>query len=163
MICTFFSTQISGEFEFRCNGCQKIIIQDLHKSCNSKNNERINGPHDFIDNVLYGYVCIKCNYIQLSKQKIVTHLENEHQQLITDESENNIAEIPLLKSFQSNNFMSDDKNDMKLTEAKQRISIIHQSNRYENCEPVILSDDELEEVHITDMTIDLTLSDGDDI
>lgn len=133
-------------------------MHDLHKACNSKGNRRINGPHDFVDNVLYGYVCIKCKYIQLSKQNVMAHLENEHQQMITNESESNIVEFPLLKMTQSMDLMSDDKNDKPLIEAKQRYSAIHHTSRYDNFEPVILSDDEPEP---SVGVIDLTLSDDD--
>lgn len=151
-----------GEFEFRCNICQKEMMQDLHKECNSKENERINGPYDFIDNVLYGYVCGLCSYVQLSKKNVVTHLENEHQQLV--DGNDNIIEIILLKSTQNacNDFLNDDKNDAALLQAKERVSSIQQPNRYQNYEPVIISDEENvsgDEMGGITQPIDLTLSD----
>lgn len=138
-------------------------MQDLHKKCNSKGNERINGPFDFMDNVLYGYVCGLCSYVQLSKKNVIAHLENEHQQLIT--GNDNVIEIILLKSTQptSLNFFTDDnKNDASLVKAKERMSIIHQPNRYQNFEPVIISDgdnDDSDDEQFKVQTIDLTLSD----
>lgn len=137
-------------------------MQDLHKKCNSKGNERINGPFDFMDNVLYGYVCGLCSYVQLSKKNVIAHLENEHQQLIDDD---NVIEIILLKSTQptSLNFLTDDnKNDASLVKAKERMSIIHQPSLYQNFEPVIISDgdnDDSDEGPSNMQTIDLTLSD----
>lgn len=127
-------------------------------------NQRINGPHDFIDNILYGYVCALCNYVQLSKRNVFTHLENEHQQLINDEQ--NIIEIILLKSTQPiADLLCDDKNDKALVEAKERISIIHQPNRYQDFAPVVISDgddEDIQECSINhEKTIDLTLSDDD--
>lgn len=141
------------------------MMQDLHKKCNSKGNERINGPYDFMDNVLYGYVCGLCNYVQLCKKNVVTHLENEHQQLIT--GNDNVIEIILLKSTQptSLDFLTntDNKNDDSLIKAKERMSVIHQPNRYQNFSPVIISDvdeeDSDNEAQFNVQTIDLTLSD----
>lgn len=134
-------------------------MQDLHKGCNSKNNARINGPYDFVDNVLYGYVCALCSYIQLSKKHVMTHLENEHQQLITGNE--NLIEITLLKSTQQGctDFLSDNKNDAALVQAKERMSTIHQPNRYQNFAPVVISDGEEESDNEGPNTIDLTLSD----
>lgn len=87
----------------------------------------------------------------------MAHLENEHQ-LIDSQIENNIVEIPLLKIAQSFDLLEDNKNDEELMDAKQRIAVIHQTNRYESSEPLILSD---EEVDPGDITIDLTMSDED--
>lgn len=163
-MCTFQSIDIIsflshnlGEYEYRCNGCQKEIIDDLHKACNSINNERIN-QHDFEDNVLFGFVCVLCQYIQLKRDKLIAHLENDHQ-LLRTESEKNVDEIPLLKTSQSLDFLMETKFDPSLVAAKQRVSVIHQTDRYEDYEPVVLSDDE--NIERGDITIDLTLSDDD--
>lgn len=139
-------------------------MQDLHKACNSNSNERINGPHAFVDNVLYGFVCglPKCNYIQLSKKNLTAHLENKHQ-LITGDG--NIIEITLLKSVQPTELFEDTKNNTSLVEAKQRISFNYQPNRYINFEPVEITDDDSDlEMRANNAiaSIDLTLSDDDD-
>lgn len=86
----------AGEYEFQCSKCGKAIMQDLHKACNSTNNDRINGPYAFFDNALYGFVCglPKCNYIQLSEKKLEEHLMNGHNIIRTKEL---IIEITLLK------------------------------------------------------------------
>ncbi|XP_055318277.1 uncharacterized protein LOC129576740 isoform X2 [Sitodiplosis mosellana] len=151
----------TGEFEFRCNKCGKEIMQDLHKQCNSKENERINGPFDFVDNVLYGYVCGLCSYVQLSETNITTHLKEEHQQLITGNE--NVIEITLLKITQPGclDFFNDDKNDAALVEAKERLSATHHPSRYQPFSPVVISDgdDESSNDGPQTHTIDLTLSD----
>lgn len=149
---------LAGEFEFRCNKCHKAIIQDLHKVCNSNSNERINGPHAFVDNVLYGFICglPKCSYIQLSKKNLAAHLENEHQLISGDE---HIVEIPLLKSAQPTDLAEDTKCSKSLVEAKERMS------RYINFEPVDITDDDSDfEMRVPNeyASIDLTLSDDDD-
>lgn len=134
-------------------------MQDLHKECNSKGNERINGPYDFVDNALFGYVCGLCSFVQLSKTRVITHLENEHQQLIA--GNDNIIEIMLLKSSKVE-FENDDKNDPNLVEAKERMSVIHQESRFQNFAPVVISDDEDDSDsgnQPNEHTIDLTLSD----
>lgn len=148
----------TGEYEFRCKNCYEAIPQDLHKKCNSKNNPRINGPHDFNDNALYGYVCALCNYVQLSKNNVVTHLDRHHQQLF---SEQNVIEIILLKISQPLDFLMDDKNDKHLREAVLRQSVIQKADRFENAE--ILSDDENDVNAIEDIEeIDLTQTDDED-
>lgn len=107
---------------------------------------------------MYGFVCVLCNYIQLSKKNVTRHLEHEHQQLSTDE---NVIEIVLLKSSQPVDFLIDDKNDKSLIEAKQRNSVIRSTYRYENLDPFIPDDDGEGEggggIHI-----DLTLDSDDD-
>ncbi|XP_031638528.1 uncharacterized protein LOC116350755 [Contarinia nasturtii] len=152
----------TGEFEFQCNSCAKKITQDLHKPCNSKGNHRINGPFDFVDNTLYGYVCTLCNYIQLTKKHIILHLENEHHQLTTGDQ--NVIEIILLKTSQAFvELLVDDKNDKELMAAKERISAIHQPNRFQNCSPVVISESDCEPEPESehDNTIDLTLTDDE--
>lgn len=105
------SLYFAGEYEFRCNKCRKAIMQNLHKACNSIENERIDGPHVFLKNVLYGFVCgrPKCNYIQLSKANLEAHLENQHHIIASDE---NIIEITLLCMPHSEDVvqMSNDQN-----------------------------------------------------
>lgn len=138
-------------------------MQDLHKECNSKGNQRIDDQHDFVDNVLYGYVCALCSYVQLNKKHVITHLENEHQQLITEEE--NIVEIVLLKITQPTtaDIPTDNKNEKTLVDAKQRISVIHQPNRYQNFSPVLIPDEDDEDEGVAhETTIDLTLSDDED-
>ena len=143
------------------------MMQDLHKQCNSKGNERINGPFDFVDNVLYGYVCGLCSYVQLSENNIINHLKDEHQQLIPttmmSTGNENVIEIPLLKSTQSGlclEIANDDKNFPDLVQARERFSTLHQSSRYTLFEPVVISDNEDESSNDAPPdAIDLTLSD----
>lgn len=150
----------TGEFEFQCKKCLKAISQDLHKECNSKGNTRINGPHDFIDNALYGHVCALCNYIQLSKKNVNRHLEHEHQQLSNDE---NVVEIILLKSSQPLDLLIDDKNDKSLIEAKQRNSVIQSTwmNRYEDMDEPFIPDEEDGASGSPPIIVDLTCSDDE--
>lgn len=132
----------AGEFEFRCNKCRKTIFQDLHKACKSIGNERINGPYEFIDNVLYGFLCRRpnCNYVQLSKDNLVAHLQNEHQ-IIADDKD--IIEITLLKCVQT-------------------ITSLCEEEQHTDDEAVkIIDDDEDFEMSISNRAVDLTLSDDD--
>lgn len=145
----------TGEYEYKCKVCHQEISQDLHKKCNSVNNDRIN-THVFTDNVLYGYVCIQCKYIQLSKENVKVHLDREHQQInINDE---NIVEIKLLQSSSKMYLMADldSKLEKDLVEAKRRLEACQSAGG--NQDDLILdvpvdSDDDDE------VLIDLTLSD----
>lgn len=133
--------------------CNQEISQDLHKKCNSMNNDRIN-THSFVDNVLYGHVCVQCKYIQLSKENVKKHLDRDHHQI---EFDKNIVEITLLKSSSKMYLMDtvDSKFEEKLVEAKQRVHEDDQDDDF--ISPVdgpINSDDEDDNV-----CIDLTLSD----
>lgn len=85
------------------------------------------------------------------------HLENEHQQLANDE---NVIEIVLLNSSQSVNFLSDNKNDKSLVEAKNRMSVIRNTS-YDDIEQIYSDDDENAQ-RITQL-VDLTLDSDDDI
>lgn len=147
---------VAGEFEFRCKNCDKVIVQDLHKACNSMNNVRINEPHAFIDNVLYGFACglSKCNYIQLSKESLANHLKNEHHTIPSDE---NIIEIILLKIVERIDCSKDSNSNTSLNQAKQRWS---QYINYDTVE----SDDNLGfEISVSNdvALIDLTLSEDE--
>lgn len=146
----------TGEYEFRCKKCYKAIAQDLHKKCSSKDNTRINGPHDFNDNALYGFVCALCNYVQLSKNNVIYHLEQHHQQIFSEE---NVIEIILLKISQPLDFLMDDKNDENLREAVRRHSVIQKATRFDNAE--ILSDDE-NDVKATEEIEEIDLTQTDD-
>lgn len=112
--------------------------------------------------MLYGYVCALCSYVQLSKKNVTTHSENEHQLLNTGDE--NITEIILLKSTQPIDFLTDDKNQPDLVEAKQRVPAFQQPSRYDNFDPIEIPDDDESEPEISDSivaTVDLTLSDDE--
>lgn len=83
----------TGECPFECRKCGSKLFDDLHKRCNSKNNIAINGPHEFKENKLYGYVCKLCNFVQLDKKNISKHIDNQHQAMQNEES---VAEIFLI-------------------------------------------------------------------
>lgn len=83
----------TGECPFECRKCGSKLFEDLHKRCNSRNNIPINGPHEFKENKLYGYVCKLCSFVQLDKKNIYNHIENQHQVMPIEES---IAEIFLI-------------------------------------------------------------------
>lgn len=156
----FLSLEFStGEYEFRCNACHLSIAHDLHKKCNSLNNERVE-THSFIDNVLFGYACVQCKYIQLSKEKLRNHLDKEHQQINTNDEQ--ILEIPLLKTstMYIEDTSNDDKlNDKQLMDAMQRVRETNAGSdeNDDGIGPTVVAIDEDEP------TIDLTLSDDDDM
>lgn len=100
------------------------------------NNVRIN-THSFIDNVLYGYVCSLCKYVQLSKNNVIKHLQSEHQQI--NQIDENIVEVVLLKAEL----------------AKQCVSDVSQIDDMDD-DVILISDTTAE-----DSIIDLTLSDGE--
>lgn len=135
------------------------MSQDLHKKCNSMNNDRIN-THNFVDDVLYGYVCHLCKYIQLSKENVKKHLDREHQQI--NFNDENIVEIKLLRNSAKVYLMDaiDSKFEKNLVEAKQRINPtdeVQHDDVFDMIDLPVNSDDDAGE----DVLIDLTLSDED--
>lgn len=120
------------------------------------NNDRIN-THSFVDNVLYGYVCMQCKYVQLSKENVKKHLDREHQQI--NPNDENIVEIILLKSSAKMYLMDavDSKLEKNLVEAKQRVHEINQNDDdvITAIDVPISDDDDGDEI----ACIDLTLSD----
>lgn len=116
--------------------------------------------HSFIDNVLYGYVCVQCKYIQLSKENLRMHLDREHQQL--NQNDGQIIEITLLKSSSELKLCLmdiDDKFDKNLIDAKHRVqgasSVSEQNEAF--IESTIDMTDDFDDTPM----IDLTLSDED--
>lgn len=153
-------TSSTGEYEFRCKKCKQAISQDLHKTCNSMNNERVY-THSFIEDCLYGHVCIQCNYIQLTKENIKKHLDRDHQQL--NPNDENINEITLLKSSSKLYLMDvpDNKFDESLVKAKLNIHEVNNASDQEDYSTMV--DDPDSDVDDVDdvKCIDLTLSDED--
>lgn len=119
------------------------------------NNQRIR-THCFTDNCLYGYVCMQCKYIQLTKDNVKTHLDREHQQI--NPNDENIIEITLLKSSSKVYMMDamDTKFDKSLVDAKQNA---HEPNADD--EFFAANDDIANSDDGDDVCIDLTLSDED--
>lgn len=76
----------TGEYRYKCTNC---TIKSLAPSTNAHDSECV-GPamevvNDvmFEDNHIYGYMCRLCNYVQLSRSKLDTHLKEEHGRNIT--------------------------------------------------------------------------------
>lgn len=72
----------SGEYMYRCGRCKHKVprVNDhISSNCRSKTMEKkmiINAEMDA--NGIYGYVCRLCNYIQLGRERLVTHVEQQH-------------------------------------------------------------------------------------
>lgn len=143
--------------------CQQELYQDIHKKCNSVNNDRIN-THDIVENVLYGYVCIQCKFIQLSKDNVKKHLDREHQQI--NFNDENIVEIKLLK-ISSNKYLFaavDSKFEEELIKAKRLNEAIQDDKHDPDPDSIMIAhdmaDDMVDDSNDGDnVMIDLTLSD----
>lgn len=142
----------TGEYEYKCNGCQCRIIADVHKRCNSTQNIQVM-YHELKNNQLFAFTCNKCNYTQLSKENLKKHIDSEHQILVTDDLINEILLINCLKISNGYN-----KNDGEDFDCKTNIAISIQA-----FDPIILSSDESDPEDSNPATdcIDLTLS-GDE-
>lgn len=140
-----------------------MLIQDLHKKCNSKNNERIN-THCFTDDCLYGYACVQCKYVQLTEENIKKHLDRDHQQI--NPNDDNFREITLLKS--SSKLYMIDNGDSKLNktliDAKQNVSNLNTESSESNIFMTSINpgDSDSNSILGDDIPIDLTLSDDEE-
>lgn len=72
----------SGEYRYRCDRCKhKVSRLNSHAKsvCGGRTMEKkisINAEMDA--NGIYGYVCRLCNYIQLGRDRLVAHVQQQH-------------------------------------------------------------------------------------
>ncbi|XP_053683290.1 uncharacterized protein LOC128733602 [Sabethes cyaneus] len=76
----------TGEYRYKCNNC---TIKSLTPSTNA-HDVHCTGPameviNEFMfeGNHIYGYICRLCNFIQLSRSNLITHLKEEHDRHFT--------------------------------------------------------------------------------
>lgn len=142
----------TGEYEYKCNSCQRRLIADVHKRCHSTKNIQVM-CHELKDNRLFAFTCNKCNYTQLSKENLIKHIESHHQIYVSDDL---ITEIMLINCLEEANGYNDgEENDSKMD------LLAHNFQCYD---PIDLSSDEFEaedNVIATENVIDLTLSDSE--
>lgn len=91
----------TGEYEFQCKICKKPSLNPSNSCCNKTNYKR-NHHFKFEDNALKGYACQICNYVQLSKDHLMKHMENNH----PGQSANDCVSIELITFRRSSNSSS---------------------------------------------------------
>lgn len=139
----------TGECPFECRVCKSKLFDDLHKRCNSQNNILINGPHEFTENKMYGYVCKLCNFVQLDKKNILKHIDSQHQAMPNEES---IAEIFLINATET-------ASDSPDSDGIQFIEI--DSDDEDNKSLINHSVATEKSLNVTADVVDLTMSDDD--
>ena len=86
-------TTHTGEYRFRCAGCsyQTVARSSMkthyyRKSCDNKFhgniNEAINEDPIPDDDFLFGYMCTKCNFVQLKEDNVKRHVKVYHEKLV---------------------------------------------------------------------------------
>lgn len=68
----------TGQYIYRCKRCRKKTPFQSHNSeCSSNDLEEI-VRIEADENGIYGYLCLKCNYIQMQEHKLKEHLQHQH-------------------------------------------------------------------------------------
>lgn len=71
----------TGEWTKQCNKCNKIIPTQNYHWTNCQRlalDNKINYVLEINHDGIFGFVCNLCNYVQLSHERIVIHLKNQH-------------------------------------------------------------------------------------
>lgn len=72
----------TGEKLLDCSKCKmRFIRKQPHNECDSSNIKSIFEFDDENGFSIFGYMCNKCNYLQLTESKLVQHIKNEHVEL----------------------------------------------------------------------------------
>ncbi|XP_058456553.1 uncharacterized protein LOC131433950 [Malaya genurostris] len=75
----------TGEYRYKCTNCTIKSLTPCTKShdpdCFGPSMEVIN-EFLFEENHIYGYMCRLCNYVQISRTKLIAHLKEEHNRMI---------------------------------------------------------------------------------
>lgn len=70
-------TQHTGEYEFKCNGCNKKFLRG--RSCGCPNRDMIQVQNfDIEDDRLPAHACFLCNYVQLDQDRVISHIAQSH-------------------------------------------------------------------------------------
>lgn len=92
-----------GQYLYKCNKCRKSFsyIYSHKKSCKNCTYREIL-KLTLADDILHGFACHLCNYVQLTKENIRKHLKNEHE-LAAADVDDNVKLITLFRPNPSNN------------------------------------------------------------
>lgn len=82
----------TGEYMNKCQRCDKFVCFNSH--CGQSTSKTDN--FDLRLNDLNAFLCSKCNFIQIDKENVRKHLQNEHGETDVDE---HIKEVTLLPSW----------------------------------------------------------------
>lgn len=68
----------TGELKFHCSRCEvSLAVKSHHLTSCPGQPENIFHPHSS-NGSLVGFMCKDCNYLQIRREQLVKHLENEH-------------------------------------------------------------------------------------
>lgn len=89
----------TGELYYRCSACkQRVTTKDEHLNQDCRSNSSAEPIHIdavIVDEGIYGYICIYCQVVKLSRGLVVKHIIQEHS--ITNVSDKDINESLLVK------------------------------------------------------------------
>lgn len=71
-------TEHTGEYEYRCNKCTSLRTSNKHPKCGDAATTIV-VEHTMENGMLRAYMCDYCNFMQLDKTRVLSHLSDEHQ------------------------------------------------------------------------------------